>query len=267
MTGLKIQEVGSFNLKNSNFRYEPFPIALAKNIFADELYHEMLENWPDIELFRYMPNLGHKYSLSEVNNASQYHKFIKSTPVWQRFFNEIKDEKFTLGILDFLTGNNIDLGFGNKCMVTNKPALNIWTRLREAYRGAALLGSKTTPLKSRFEFSMLPGDGGSIRPHTDAQTKFITLAVAMVRKDEWQESYGGGTSVLWPKDATKSYNAKNEYLEFDQTNELETYQFGSNQCVIFVKTFNSWHAVQPIQAPKKDIFRKSLTINIETPRG
>ena len=74
-----------FNFDAAEFRYEPFPIAIARSVFAPDLYQEMLENWPETGRFLYMPKLGHKYSLSEVNNARQYHDFIKSTPVWSRF--------------------------------------------------------------------------------------------------------------------------------------------------------------------------------------
>ena len=37
-----------------------------------------------------------------------------------------------------------------------------------------------------------------------------------------------------------------------------------NQCVIFVKTFNSWHAVYPMTGHGSQALRKTLTINIET---
>jgi len=267
MATLPDKKTGLFNLKNSVFRYTPFPIAMTKQVFTDDIYNEMLENWPDTDRFRYMPNLGHKYSLSEVNNTTQFFDVIKSTPIWQKLFDEIKSERFVTGILDFLIEKNIDLGLRKKCLVTNKPSLNLWTRLKETYRGAALLGSQTKPLRSRFEFSMLPGDGGSIRPHTDAPTKYITLVVAMVKAGEWKPGYGGGTSILWPKDNARSFNHENSYLEFDEMEKLETYDFDTNQCIIFVKTFNSWHAVEPISAPSPDMLRKSLTINIESPRG
>lgn len=267
MTSASDDRVGLFDLSGAVFRYEPFPIAITRSVFNNQIYQEMLDNWPETDQFKYMPNLGHKYSLSEVNNASQYHHVIKSTPIWQQIFDEIKSEKFIHGILDFLTSKNINLGLRKKCIVTNKPSLSLLNRLKETYRGARLLGSNRIPLKSRFEFSMLPGDGGSIRPHTDAQSKYITLVVAMVDAGEWKKSYGGGTSILWPKDKTQSFNDVNDYMEFDEMNELETYHFDTNQCVIFVKTFNSWHAVEPITAPSRDVFRKSLTINIEAPRG
>ncbi|MGI9482258.1 MAG: 2OG-Fe(II) oxygenase [Hyphomicrobiales bacterium] len=256
-----------FDFSDSTFRYEPYPIAMAKNVLSPEIYSEMLESWPETERFLYMPNLGHKYSLSEVNNAREYKDVVTSVPIWKRVHEEVKSEQFIHGVLDWLIKKNVDLGFRKNCVVTNKPSLNLLSRLKEAYRGAALLGSRVSPLRSRFEFSILPGDGGSIRPHTDAPTKFITLVLAMVEPGKWKKEYGGDTAVVWPKDPTRTYNFANSYLEFDEVNELESFQFDANQCLIFVKTYNSWHSVKPITAPDASTLRKTLTINIEAPRG
>lgn len=256
-----------FNLESAQVQYRPFPIAFAKPVFDPDLYQEMLDNWPDTERFHYMPKLGHKYSLSEVNNARQYHDFIRSNPVWSRFHDEIKSERFVRGIVDFLTEHGIDLDLGRKMVLTNKHGARLGLRLAEALRGAALLERRKIPLRSRFEFSMMPGQGGSILPHTDAPAKLITVVVSMVAPGEWRPEYGGGTSVVWPKDERRSFNFRNTFLQFDEVEKLDCYEFDSNQCMIFIKTFNSWHAVEPITAPRPDMFRRSLTINIEVPKS
>ena len=59
-----------FNLDGADVRHDPFPIAFAKPVFDADLYQEMLDNWPDTERFQFMPKLGNKYSLSEVNNQT-----------------------------------------------------------------------------------------------------------------------------------------------------------------------------------------------------
>jgi hypothetical protein len=33
--------------------------------------------------------------------------------------------------------------------------------------------------------------------------------------------------------------------------------------VVFAKTFNSWHCVRPMTGPDAQVWRRSLTINIE----
>src|SRR3546814_14145884 len=61
-------------------------------------------------------------------------------------------------------------------------------------------------LRARFEFSSMPITGGSIRPHTDATSKLVTMVIPMLRDGEWQDDYGGGTSVVWPKDRSRTFN-------------------------------------------------------------
>ena len=60
---------------------------------------------------------------------------------------------------------------------------------------------------------------------------------------------GGGTDVNWPKDETRSFNQMNRVASFDEMDVLHTYPFTPNQCVVFVKTFNSWHSVAPMHGP------------------
>ena len=101
-------------------------------------------------------------------------------------------------------------------------------------------------LSARFEFSMLPADGGSVIPHTDAPGKLITLVVSMVKEGEWNPALGGGTEVNRPKDHRLAYNELNRQAEFADVEALDTFEFTPNQAVIFVKTFNSWHCVRPM---------------------
>ena len=74
--------------------------------------------------------------------------------------------------------------------------------------------------------------------------------------------HGGGTDVNWPKDETGSFNQMNRVAGFDEMEVLHTYPFTPNQCVVFVKTFNSWHSVAPMHGPAGPL-RRTLTINIE----
>jgi hypothetical protein len=122
---------------------------------------------------------------------------------------------------------------------------------------------RATAIKSRFEFSMLPADGGHIKPHTDSPGKLITLVVSFCDEREWQASFGGGTTVLRPLDQRQVFNHLNRQLEFADTEVLHEFPFEPNQCVIFVKTFNSLHAVSPMRGIGLPVMRRTLTINIE----
>jgi hypothetical protein len=85
----------------------------------------------------------------------------------------------------------------------------------------------------------------------------------MNKPDEWDYSWGGTTDVVWPKDRRYVYNQNNTYFNFDQVDTLKKMDFNPNQAVIFIKTWNSWHAVSPLQATAPGKLRKTLTVNIE----
>jgi hypothetical protein len=246
------------SFENTTFIYEPYPIGVARNVFEDGLYRELVNSFPPVDLFHFMPLLGNKYSLSELNNPDAYHRYVRSHQRWCDFYKWIKRAEFPREILSMLCEHNIDLDaetHGNGAVVSRRSLLD---RLRRRESPKA-----TSNLRARFEFSMLPADRGFIKPHTDSPQKIITLVIGMLRPGEWSPSFGGGTEVLRPKDITNNFNFKNKYLEFDEVETLTTFDYAPNNCVIFIKTFNSLHAVRPMTAPDHNLMRKTLTINIE----
>jgi hypothetical protein len=111
---------------------------------------------------------------------------------------------------------------------------------------------------------MLSAAGGSLLPHTDNPEKLITIVISMVGEGEWPAEYGGGTDVLEPLDEKLTFDRLNDRRpDFDESEILQTYPFQSNQAVVFAKTFNSWHCVRPMMGPDDQVWRRSLTINIE----
>jgi 2OG-Fe(II) oxygenase superfamily len=251
-----------FQFKQLQFDYDPYPIGYAKDVFTPSLYDEMTSQYPSQELFQFKAKLGNKYSLSEVNNPEQYHQFIRTNPIWKKVHDEVKRPEFVNQILDVMTKNQVDLGFKDKIDVVNDPAAARKARWRSAFESFRYGAPKKKPIKTRFEFSMLPADGGHIRPHTDGPNKFITLVISCMPENEWPNDFGGGTAVLKAKEPNRIFNHLNKYQEFEETDTLKP--FVPNQCVLFVKTFNSLHAVAPMTQTGSKIMRKTLTINIET---
>ena len=245
------------NFDAIRFDYEPYPIGIAKGALAPELYSELIETFPDDKLFVLKEFNGVKYSLSKHNNKAAYFRHLGKNAAWGRFYDYIKSERFIGDTMAMLRSHNIDLG------LTNIPFSERMVR-----RWKALKKGSPQPhfpkLRSRFEFSSMPITGGSIRPHTDHPSKVVTMVIPILRENEWNEDYGGGTSVVWPKDRTRSYNYTNGYLDFDEVDCVRTYPFEPNQCLVFVKTYNSWHAVWPMTGNDPTILRRTLTINIES---
>lgn len=249
----------SFN--KVNFIYEPYPIGVARGVFEESYYDELINSFPPQELLvpfaPLTPELGKKYSLSELNNPDGYHEYVRSNRPWRELHEWIKRKEFPGEILDMLCEHNIDLDVPRFQENGAASGHSLLEKLRRSPRRAR------PALSARFEFSMLPADGGFIRPHTDSQLKIITLVIAILSEGEWNPSFGGGTEVLRPKDIRKNYNFKNQYLEFDEVETLTTFEYVPNNCVIFIKTFNSLHGVRPMKASDSKLMRKTLTINIE----
>lgn len=240
-----------------HFRYEPYPIGIAHCVFEDGLYRELVERYPPLEAFTYFPKVGHKYALSEKLGSEAYHRFLRCEPLWRSFHAWIKSEAFIVEVMDVLRARGIDLGYR-----APPPARR---RLIKALKHALERSQKPRPrrLSARFEFSMLPADGGSVLPHTDLPSKIVTIIVSMVGEGEWNPAIGGGTDVNRPLDPRQIFNRLNARGRFEDMEVLDTYAFQPNQAVIFVKTFNSWHSVRPMTGSGSPAMRKTLTINIE----
>ena len=251
---------GYFDYSHLEMRYDPFPIGLARPIVAEDIYSEMLDNWPDTVQFMHMTALGHKYALSEKAHARQYHAFIRSRPVWTGFHRWIKSDDFLKGVMNALLERHIDLGYRGRVPPLKRAVKTVKgiARGRPAVRGAKL--------SARFEFQMMPADGGHILPHTDTPAKIVTLVISMQRPGEWHQAWGGSTDIDRPKDISRVYNELNEQRSFADMEKVDGYAFTPNQAVVFVKTYNSWHSVRPMLGQGSDAKRKTLIINIEVPK-
>ena len=245
------------NYDHLTLRYEPFPIGLAKPVMEPALYDRMVAAYPPIELFQYIPKIGKKYSLSERNNPDRYRQFLHDHEIWRNFHRWIKSEDFIAGVVRALKEHHVDLGVERR----RKGFSRVTKLINNLAKGK--LDAGEPGLSARFEFSMLPADGGSVIPHTDAPGKVITIVVSMVKEGEWDPAFGGGTEVNRPKDPRLSYNELNRQADFDEVERLDCFEFTPNQAVIFVKTFNSWHCVRPMTGTGSPAMRKTLTINIE----
>jgi hypothetical protein len=248
-----------FSYDNVKFRYDPFPIALAKPIMEPGLYEQFVDSFPPIEIFESFQELGkqgRKYTLSEKENKKAYLDFVQSVPLWRDFHAWIKSDVFPYGLMQILQQHDIDLGYRYV-----PPVRRLSRSVKNLIRGRR--SSRYVPLKARFEFSALPAEGGHLVPHTDAPTKIVTMIVSILRAGEWEPSFGGGTDVNQPKKECHRFNHLNRLASFEDMEVLDTYEFTPNQAVIFVKTFNSWHSVRPMAGRGSSALRKTLTINIE----
>lgn len=251
-------EPGMLRFENLKLDYEPYPIGVARPVLDEQDYAEMVASFPAFEQLEGRDHIGKQYLLSESVRGPLYRKIVAATPVWQRFYDYIKSEAFLVELLGSLRAQGVDLELSPR-------AVSSWKRVKLATR---TLFSRRPPkhvptLSSRFVFAAMPTEGGNIRPHTDHAAKVITLVLPIVGPEGWDDSLGGGTSVVWPKDKTRIYNQRNVSCDFEGFETLRTYSFGANQALVFIKTFNSWHAVWPMTGSDPNAVRKTVVINVE----
>ncbi len=217
------------SFKETVFRYDPYPIGLAKNVLDESLYDELIRQFPSEHNFKKLDGGYNKFSLSEVNNLHSYQEFVMTSSIWQKFYRYIKDLQFIRDVFVTLQGHGVKIGL-------------------------------TGQYRSRFEFSSLPADGGFLKPHTDIPSKVVTLVIPMMARGEWKPIWGGSTDVLKPNKSDKKYADYQMPLEdFDIVDALSC---DYNNCVLFVKTANSWHSVMCSGGPANTM-RRTVTINIE----
>ncbi len=262
----KLNRINILNFEDTNFIYDPYPVGLARQVFEKDYYEKLVNTFPPQELFSFKESLGNKYSLSEINNPREYHDYVMSCEPWREFYQWVKSESFIVEILELLSQNHINLGLlssvNSKILRDNRGVKSRLKALLKSLKRSISLSSSPS-LSARFEFSMLPAQGGHIKPHTDAPNKFITLVIPIVRENEWNVSFGGATEIMKPKDITQNYNYLNKQREFDDVETVTSFDYAPNQCLIFIKTFNSLHAVRPMQGNDSNLMRSTLTINIE----
>lgn len=214
---------------NLVFRRDPYPVGVATEVLDPSLYHALVSSFPAVELFKKFTGADEKYSLSERNHPQIYEKLIRIGGVWHGFHAYIKSAEF--------------LAKMGRVLASHKVPIDV------------------SGLRARFEFSSLPANGGYLRPHTDIPSKVATLVIAMPSPDaEWDPAWGGGTAIYRQTDQTQviaDYAAQPGDLE-----RVHVYDYRPNHCVLFVKTAQSWHAVEPLTGPEGQ-WRNTVTINLE----
>lgn len=242
------------SFKASEIRYEPYPLFVLRPAMDPALYDQLSASFPAPDLFTTLDHY-HKQTLSEKYNSENYHRFIEETPIWKRFHAWVKSDEFIRQTVDFLMANHVDLEL-KRCF---EPASRRFKR--ELKHGK--FPTRPPRLTSRFEFSSLKADGGEVAPHTDTPKKIITLVLSMIREGEWDPSFGGNLDVNRTADPAFAFNFTDRQVPWDRIEVIESIPFLPNQCMVFVKTFNSLHSVRKMTQTGSDALRKTVTIVIE----
>ncbi len=246
------------NYNKVEMRYEPYPLAVLRPALEQSHYNQLAESFPDESLFGSLPKFPYKLSLSEKWAPENYQRFLRGNKVWNDFHNFVKSDAFIRQTVEFLKSNYVDLPLSEAFETPSQKMKRIVKSI-----GRGNLPSRGLKLRSRFEFSSLKADGGTVEPHTDAPRKVITMVFSMIKEGEWDTSYGGGLDINRAADNRYAYNWLNRVVPWDAIEAVGSVPFVPNQCTVFVKTHNSLHSVRPMAQKGSKALRKSVTVVIE----
>ncbi len=256
-------------LDNFVYTYKPFPVGVAQPFIEPALYRSLAASYPEPERFaRFREDSTGRYSkfsLSARNNGRQLAEFLDQHADWRRLYEYLYSADFIDAVLDHLEQRNLQVVKRRSRGLARQfnrlaPKLS-GGRLPRVERLLYAAPRKLGGVSSKVEFSAIPARDGGLMPHTDSEGKLVTLVIAFPEEGEWREEFGGGTSIVEPKDESVYFNRFNRTLPFDQVDVKRVVEHHANQAMLFIKTFNSWHAVMPTTGPASQ-WRKTLTVNI-----
>ncbi len=203
-----------------NIHFVPFPIGVSRGVFSEDFYADLIATYPPPELFRRtVRGKDDRYTLNDVGQRERFRSWIEQHRCWREFHRWVHDPRFTRSVFDALAAKGVELGF-------LAPEPSLYRQVRQAV--GDIVKRRRAPrlprfLHTRFEFAMLPGQGGFFKPHTDATNTILTLVITMVRPGEWNDTWGGALEICRPSDPTKVFNWVNRYTEFEDVESLHRF--------------------------------------------
>jgi hypothetical protein len=196
---------------------DPYRVRYYDNVMDLKRWNQLVDTFPPDELLRPVA-AGYKNSLgSSKRTKPLFDDYLAQYPRWNDFYQWV---------------------VGNFARMTSE-VLNI------PNRG-----------KVKFEFSGLPGDGGSIEPHPDTAKKVGTAVMFFTR--DWKPEYGAGFEVLRHKtDPNRDWT--NIRCPWNEVETVLTIPPAPARILWMKRTNNSLHGVRPFQAP---FTRRTITINL-----
>ncbi len=166
--------------------------------------------------FRALGKIGNKIHLNESHD--EFEPFMEANSIWCDFYRWCKD-----GSLEAVVADTLPIG---------------------------------EIVSTRFEFSILPTNGGGLNPHPDTNKKKATV-IFYFPPEGWNLDWGGNFEVLRLK----------EHLEHSQNPTISdvhtvvSVDYVPNRVIMLRRTASSWHQVRPIGGPPGRQ-RRSVTFNL-----
>lgn len=211
----------SYKVGNAPLSLFPYPHFFVQDVFPQDFYNALQENLPDPSVLLPIEQARSVRGYKERFVLGMEKEQLATLPESKRnFWEEFQG---------WLVGGR----FGE--VLFNRFAPYIKERYKDG------------PMPRFYDESLLVQDitNYKLGPHTDAQRKVITL-LFYLPKNESQRHLG--TSIYIPKDPSFSCLGGPHYSR-DAFELMQTMPFLPNSLFCFLKTYNSFHGVEPVSDP------------------
>ena len=202
-----------------------------------------------------------KNPIPKVTNQLQY----RAIGIINGQFTPNDVDQLNKGVLTDSKGEKIETVVLGKALSLLKNHIDLKINPNQNFKNFLINKLFKRELKINFEFSAISSNNGFILPHTDGPNKIIGFVLPVIDNIDILSAKKLGTQILSPTENTYKFNYFNRSVPFNKTMLVKEIPFEKNQISLHVKTFNSLHAVGPIDPYnlKKEIFRKSITFFLE----
>jgi hypothetical protein len=210
-----------YKVGNAAISLFPFPHFYVENVFPQDFYNTLQENLPDPEAMQPIEKVRPVKGYKERFVLDLGEQSLATLPAGKQQFWKNMD--------DWLVGGRFgQLLFGKFAHL-----------IEERYKGQ--------PFPELYDEALLVQDVTNYKlgPHTDSPRKVITL-LFYLPKDDSQSHLG--TSIYIPKDPNFTCQGGPHYA-WDNFEKLYSMPFAPNSLFCFLKTFNSFHGVEPVGDP------------------
>lgn len=225
-------------MANAHMETDPFPYLVVDNIFPEDYYRRMLENFPSPEVMRPL----HESGRVAPGAYEERHALL---------FNEEEISKLSMESAKFwrsLAHWMYSDPFAN--LFISRFAQELFPRLARILQADGKLAVKGDALLVQDHTRY------AIGPHTDAPHRLVTFLFYLPTDDSMRDI---GTSIYRPKDPDFTCWG-GPHHSFDHFEKVRTVEFLPNRLLVFPKTERSFHGVEKIE--RKEIERRLLINNV-----
>jgi FkbM family methyltransferase len=239
--GKQVREYVLKQIRLTSIKTDPFPVSIVDNVFPEDYYQEILNNFPLPEQLIPLSSTGRTIGGSyEKRHIVLFNKLGFSRPsqkqldFWSEFAAWLYHPEFISSSIDYL-----------------EPYVR--PRLEALYtetQSSVLLSSDALIVSDQTSYA--------IGPHTDAPHRLISFLFYLPSDDSLRHL---GTSLYKPKCKGMSC-AGLKHHSHDGFERVATIDYIPNRLVLFPKTDSSFHGVEPIRdgSPERNLLINNIRL-------